>query len=222
MSAKRQVAMNQVAVVLLLTATFVSGQELRKEYRDKVDVAGKLETTLLSNPAPLFRHELGSLTSPGTVRLFAVVASEPSSERIAKGLEIQLEGDDELNGNRHCKEKVYIDEDVLSELEENLASAVKDEERLLPRIDDYDRAELRVPSVTYVGNRGSDEGVYNLRVTFGWYWDEGRFGVYVVTPDFGEPRFAQFCMPNADISELLRFVHKGREWLNTHPLTAIN
>jgi hypothetical protein len=30
------------------------------------------------------------------------------------GLEIQLEGDDELNGNRHCKETVYIDEDVLA------------------------------------------------------------------------------------------------------------
>ena len=209
--------MKRVAVVLLLTASLVPGQELRKEYRNKVDVPGKLQATLLSNPSPLFRHELGELTPPGTVRLFAVVASGPSSERIAKGLEIQLEGDDELNGNRHCKEKLYIDEDVLAELEENLASEVKSEKRLLPHINDYDRAELRVPHVTFVGNRGFDEGVYNLKVTFGWYWDEGRFGVYVETPDFGMPHFAQFRMPNADISELLKFVREGREWLNTHP-----
>jgi len=94
---------------------------------------------------------------------------------------------------------------------------VKSEKRLLPHTNDYDRAELRVPHVTFVGNRGSDEGVYNLKVTFGWYWDEGRFGVYVETPDFGMPHFAQFRMPNANISELLKFVRESREWLNTHP-----
>jgi hypothetical protein len=74
--------MKRVPVVLLLTTTLVMGQELREEYRYNIDVAGKLETTLLSNPTPLFRHELGSLTPPGTVRLFAVVASEQSSKRI--------------------------------------------------------------------------------------------------------------------------------------------
>jgi hypothetical protein len=209
--------MKRVPAILLLTATLVAGQELRQEYNINIDVPGKLETTLLSNPTPLFRHELGSLAPPGTVRLVAVVASERSSKRIAMGLEIQLEGDDELNGNRHCKETVYLDEDVLAKVESDLDNAVKDEERLLPHIADYDRAELRVPRVTFLGNHGSTEGVYNVRVTFGWYWDEGRFGTYVVTPDFGPHRFAQYRMPNADIRELLRFVREGREWLKQIP-----
>jgi hypothetical protein len=64
------------------------------------------------------------------------------------GLEIQLEGDDELNANRHCKETVYIDEDVLAKLQSDLDNAVKDEERLLPHIADYGLAELRMPRVT--------------------------------------------------------------------------
>ena len=61
--------MKRVPLVLLLTASLVTAQGLRQEYRG-VDVPGKLEMTLLLNPRPLFRHELGSLTPPGTVRLF--------------------------------------------------------------------------------------------------------------------------------------------------------
>jgi hypothetical protein len=212
--------MKHVSVVLLLTASLVTGQEFREEYRN-VDVPGKLETTLLSNPTPLFRRELGSLSPPGIVKLFAVVASEPSSKWTAKGLEIQIEGDDELNGNRHCKERVYIDEDVLAKLQSDLEAAVRIEKQLL-QIADYDRAELRVPHVTSVGNRASTEGVYNIRVTFAWYWDYGRFGTYVATPDFGPSRFTQFRMPNADISELLSFVREGREWLEHTPSAATN
>ena len=37
--------MKHVSVVLLLTASLVTGQEFREEYRN-VDVPGKLETTL--------------------------------------------------------------------------------------------------------------------------------------------------------------------------------
>jgi hypothetical protein len=77
--------MKLVPAIVLLTATLVTGQELRREYNINTDVPGKLETTLLSNHTPLFRHELGSLTPPGTVKLFALVASERSSKRIAMG-----------------------------------------------------------------------------------------------------------------------------------------
>jgi len=101
-----------------------------------------------------------------------------------------------------------------------LEVAVRDEKQLLQIADD--QAELRVPHVTMVGNRGTTEGVYNIRVTFGWYWEDRRFGTYVVTPDFGAGSNVQFRMPNSDISELLSFVREGREWLKHAPAVAIN
>src|SRR5215469_11289979 len=100
-----------------------SPAQRRTEYR-QFNVPGALESALSLNPQPLARHELGSLTPPGTVTLFAVVAGDRSSKRPVKGLEVQLEGDDIWNNNRHCKDSAYIDEDALHEFEQRLAGLV--------------------------------------------------------------------------------------------------
>lgn len=210
----------EIVVMMILTAIAALAQDSgRREYHD-VNVPGKLETALLANHVPLVRHELGSLTPPGTVTFYAVVASDLSS-RTAKGLEVQLEGDDPFNGDRHCKDTVYIDADGLNRLQQWLASAVEGQKWRAMHISDYDAAELRIPSSIFAANRGPQEGVYYVPVTFGYYWDESRFGVYVLAPPSqpasGPHHTTQFLMPNADISEVLKLVKAGREWLQQYP-----
>ena len=66
----------KIAALMILTAIAPLAQDSgQREYRE-VNVPGKLETALLANPVPLVRHELGSLTPPGTVTFYAVVASD--------------------------------------------------------------------------------------------------------------------------------------------------
>jgi hypothetical protein len=210
----------EIVPMMILTAMAALAQDSgQREYRE-VNVPGKLETALLANPVPFVRHELGSLTPPGTVTFYAVVASDRSS-RTAKGLEVQLEGDDPFNGDRHCKDTVYIDADGLNELQQSLTGAVEVQKWQAVHISDYDAAELRIPSSILAANRGPQEGVYYVPVEFGSYWDEGRFGVYVLAPHSrptsGPHHFTQFLMPNADISEVLSLVKAGRQWLQHYP-----
>jgi len=189
----------------------------RTEYR-QFNVPGALESTLSLNPQPLARHELGSLTPPGTVTLFAVVAADRSSKRPVKGLEVQLEGDDIWNNNRHCKDSAYIDEDALHEFEQRLAGLV-DSEKL--------QWHNAVPSVAFAGNRSSAEpqqDVFYVPFEAGSYWTGDRYGVYIHAP---LSRFAtgwrpgcQFNMPNADVGELLTLVYKGHSWLKQNPPKA--
>jgi hypothetical protein len=205
-------------VFVLAVAAYVAAQD-RKEYH-MVNVPGTLESILLSNPVPLVRHELGSLTPPGTVKMFAIVASDPDSKRAAKGLEVQLEGDDVLN-NRHCKDTVYIDEDGLADFEDRLAKQVEWEERLTPS----DSTLVTTPVVVQAANTASGkpprDGVFYVPVEFGSYWSGTRFGVYVMAPHSqpttGPHRGAQFRLPNANISDVLRLVREGRQWLQSNP-----
>lgn len=201
-------------VILLLTASLASQD--RVEYRI-VSAPGTIESAISLNPQSVVRHELGSLAPPGVVKLFAVVAVD-QSKRTVKGLEVQIEGDDIWNNNRHCKDSVYMDEDGLAEFESRLSSLVQSEKRL-----ESDSALSRsdIPSTVFAGNRAnnsSKDGVFYVPVEFGYYWSGSRYGVYVLAPHSepttGPHQTCQFRMPQADISDLLPLVRDGRVWLD--------
>jgi len=210
---------------VLFLAVCLAAQD-RKEYHE-VNVPGTLETALSRGQQSVVRHQLGSLTPPGIVRLFAVVAFDESTKQTAKGLEVQLEGDDIWNGNRHCKKFAYIDEDGLGDFEKRLASLVEHE-----RSDMSDPQGWRseIPTVVLAANTADGQpkdGVFYVPVQFGFYWTGSRFGVYAGSPysssSLRGPITAsgcQFNMPEADISELLPLVRDGREWLRKEAPSA--
>jgi hypothetical protein len=209
--------MRRVTLALVLMVAVSAAAQDRKEYH-LVNVPGTLESTLSLNPQSFVRHELGSLTPPGTVKLFAVVAFDQSSRRAVKGLEVQLEGDDIWNNNRHCQDTVYIDEDGLADFERKLSGLVD--------LENSDRARSEVPSVAFAGNTASGkprDGVFYVPVEFGSYWSGTRYGIYVMAPHSrpttGPHRTTQFRMPNADIGELLILVRDGRQWLKNSDST---
>jgi hypothetical protein len=202
--------MRTTLLAFILIVTACSAAQHRTEYR-AVNVPGALESTLSSNPQSVLRRKLGSLTPPGTVTLFAVVAVDRSSKRWVKGLEARVEGDDIWNNNRHCKDTAYIDEETLRPFEQRLAGLVGSE-KLQPHSE--------VPSVVMAGNRSSaepQEGVFYVPLEVGSYWTGDRYGVYINAPESrvatGWRGGCQFNMPNADVSELLALVHKGDGWL---------
>lgn len=179
------------------------------------NMAGALESALSLNPQPLARHELGSLASPGTVTLFAVVAADRSSERPVKGLEVRLEGGDIWNNNRHCKNSAYIDEDALHEFERKLVGLV-DSEKL--------QQHSATPSMAFAGNKSSAEpqqDIFYVPFEVGSYWTGDRYGVHIHAPSSrvatGWSPGCQFNMPNANVSELLTLVYKGHNWLEKYP-----
>jgi hypothetical protein len=210
---------------VLFLAVCLAAQD-RKVYHIE-NVPGSLETALSQGQQSVVRHELGSLTPPGVVRLFAVAAFDKSTKQTTKGLEVQLEGDDIWNGNRHCKTSAYIDEDGLADFEQRLTSLVASE-----RSDMSDPQGWRseIPSVVLAANTADGQpknGVFYVPVQFGFYWTGSRFGVYADSP-YGRPSYSrpvtasgcQFNMPEADISELLPLVRDGREWLRKEAPSA--
>lgn len=206
--------MRTTILTFLLIVSACAAAQSRTEYR-VFNVPGALESALSFNPQPLARHELGSLTTPGTVTLFAVVAADRSSKRPVKGLEVQLEGDDTWNNNRHCKNTAYIDEDALREFERQLAGVV-DSEKL--------QRHSAVPSVAFAGNKSSAEplqDIFYVPFEVGSYWTGERYGVYINAPESrvatGWRPGCQFNMPNANVSELLTLVYKGHSWLEKNP-----
>jgi hypothetical protein len=133
-------------------------------------------------------------------------------------LEVQLEGDDIWNGNRHCNKSAYIDEDGLGDFEQRLTSLVASERR---DMSDSQGLRSEIPSMVLAGNTADGQpknGVFYVPVQFGYYWTGSRFGVYVDSP-YSRPITAsdlgcKFNMPEADVSELLSLVRDGREWLS--------
>lgn len=209
--------MRTTVLTFTLIVTACAAAQRRTEYR-VFNVPGALESALSLNPQSPMRHELGSLTPPGTVSVFAVVTADPSSKRSVKGLEVQVEGDDIWNDNSHCKDTAYIDEDALEEFEENLAGLVKSEKI---------RLHAETPSVVFAGNRssaGPQEGILCVPLEIGSYWTGDRYGVYVNAPESrvatGWRGGCQFNMPNAEVSAFLMLVHKGGLWLKEHPPRA--
>jgi len=203
-------------LVVLFLGVSLAAQN-REEYHI-ANVPGTLETVILRGKI-VVHHELGSLTPPGRVTLFAVVAVDESTKQRAKGLEVQLEGDDVLNGNRHCEKSAYIDEDGLLWFERRLTGLVEDERR---DMNNSEGTRSETPSVVMAANAAyghSKDGVFYVPVQFGSYWTGSRFGVYVDSPysesitSTSQPT-CQFNMPKADISELLSLVRAGRLWLS--------
>lgn len=204
-------------LVLTLIVTACAAAQRRTEYR-VFNVPGYLESDVSLNPHSLTRHELGSLTPPGTVTLFALVAVDPSSKRPVKGLEVNVEGDDIWNKNRHCSDTAYVDEEALHEFEARLAGLVGSEKL---------QRHSAVPSVATAGNKsGADpqEDVFYVPLEVGSYWTGDRYGVYIHAPESrvatGWRGGCQFNVPNADVSEFLMLVQKGRHWLEENPQTA--
>jgi len=213
---------SQILAFILLVAVDVVAQD-RVEYR-MVNAPGALESTLALNGHSVIRHQLGSLTPPGTVTVSALLAVNEAKQGV-KGLEVQLEGDDIWNNNRHCKDTVYIDEDALVDFEREIANLV-DSEKYWPA-SDSDQSRSGVPTIALPGNTANGKpknGVFYVPVEFGSYWGDGRYGVYVMAPHSEEPAGShpgcQFRMPNADISELLTLVRDGRQWLSHQPSTV--
>jgi hypothetical protein len=172
--------MRTVMLGLMLIATDCAAQH-RTEYR-VMNVPGALESALSLNPQSVVRHELGSLTPPGTVTVFAVVAADRASNRPVKGLEAQVEGDDIWNNNRHCKDTAYIDEEALREFERRLAGLVQLEKL---------QRHSAVPSVVMAGNESSAEPREDVRyvpLQVGSYWTGDRYGVYINAPEIGSHR----------------------------------
>ena len=90
---------------------------------------GRLETVISRGGESIQRHELGSLTPPGTVRFFAVAVTDPLSHQVVRGIEVQLEGDDPLDENGHCKSTIYLDEENLPKFQWELQKSVRGERR---------------------------------------------------------------------------------------------
>ena len=206
----------KLVAALLLLSLLLAGQD-RKEYRF-ANMPGTLETAVSGGQQTVVRYELGSLTPPGVVRVFAVVAIDESTKHPTMGLEVQLEGDDLWNGNRHCKKSAYIDQAGLGTFERSLnlvASKGRD-------MTDSQGSRSEIPQMLSARNTASGQpkdGVFYVPVQFGYYWTGSRFGVYAKSPAlYPRPIKAsdlacQVNMPEADISELLRLVRGGRELL---------
>lgn len=202
--------MRTTILAFALVVTACAAAQRRTEYH-VFNVPGALESALFLNPLPLAQYQLGSLRQSGAVTLLAVVALAQPSNRSVKGLEVQVEGDDIWNNNRHCKDTAYIDEEALPEFGRRLAELV-DSEKQQPR--------NLIPDVVMAGNKSSVEPQQDVRyvpLEVGSYWTGERYGVYINVPESrvatGLRPGCQFNVPNADVSEFLTLVQRGRRWL---------
>jgi hypothetical protein len=116
---------------------------------------------------------------------------------------------------------VYIDEDGLRDLENRLVGAVQNEKWIRANRSKLGLVPNEDPAISFAANRGPEKNVFYVPVEFGSYWHDDRFGVYVLAPhsehSSGPHGTTQFRMPNADVSELLLLIRKGRAWLEEDP-----
>jgi hypothetical protein len=183
---------------------------------------GRLETVILRSPESIQRHELGSLTPPGTAQFFAVAAIDPLSHRIVKGLEVQFEGDDPLDENGHCKSTIYLDEEGLAEFQWELEKSVKSELSDAKRASEWSAEQLRsLGHPSRALNRDPGEERYYLELVVNYYWrgagneEREMFGVSFLWSK--AYRTDQLRMPNANIRDVLKIVRDGRAWLAQNP-----
>lgn len=197
----------------LLSFPFVMHRSATASAAERLRVSnepGRLETFLLEMPkATVKKTPLGTLPSTANASILAVVATDPSSEKKIKGLEIDLKDED--------REGVaYLDEEGLALFLHRLESLEESQRFVAEHPERYSLASLATPGIVGAINRSPHTGELFEVLQAGFYGHEKGFGVYLYIPPGKRHLTVQLKLPNADISQLRKLIEAGSTFLQAN------